>query len=155
MKKSFQSENIFYLSFIPPSKSNRVKINTRVFSKSGKRYIVPKDVSVKINRVIWELQIQNEEKNIHFSSPVEVNIIFILPNRRRRDLDNIMKTLGDCLVYADIIDDDNLIFRQTLEKVIIKGKEGVIIEVIDYNESTVETDLIQMLEKYKGYINGL
>ena len=88
----------YYLSFIPPSKVNKVKINSRVFSKTGKRYIVPKEISIKINKAIWELGLQFEKNKKTFKNPIKVNITFILPNRRRRDLDNIMKTLGDCLV---------------------------------------------------------
>ncbi|WP_457644090.1 RusA family crossover junction endodeoxyribonuclease [Persephonella sp.] len=144
--------NVYYLSFIPPSKANRVKINLRAFSKSGKRYIVPKDVSLKINKAIWELQRQNNSKA--FSEPVEIKIDFILPDKRRRDLDNIMKTLGDCLVYAGILDDDNLIFKQTLEKHIIKGIEGVIIRIRKYNERKLSTEELMNLERFKRTING-
>ncbi len=157
MKNVFQNEkekDLFFLSFIPPSKANRVKINTKVFSKSGKRYIVPKDVSVKINRAIWELQIQNEEKKLYFDRPVSVEIVFLLPDRRRRDLDNIMKTLGDCLVYAGIIEDDNLIFKQTLEKFIVKGKEGVVIKIKKYRTKKIDSKILEKLDTYKGYING-
>ncbi|NPA53247.1 MAG: RusA family crossover junction endodeoxyribonuclease [Aquificae bacterium] len=161
MKKSFQNEkknrkneSIFFLSFIPPSKANRVKINTKIFSKSGKRYIVPKDVSLKINKAIWELQKQNEKKNLFYKEAVSVEIFFILPNKRRRDLDNIMKTLGDCLVYAGILEDDNLIFKQTLEKFIIKGREGVVIKIKNYQERKLDKKLLEKLEKYKGFIDG-
>ncbi len=145
-------EEEFYLTFVPPSKANRVKVNVRAFTKSGKRYIIPKEVSVKINRVIWELSLQKEEKNIFFDKPVEVYITFILPDKRRRDLDNIMKTLGDCLSYAKIIKDDNLIFRQTLEKFHIKGKEGVIIRIKPFKRRKLP-DLTK-LEKFKGKIDG-
>lgn len=152
MKNDFQNEKIFFLSFVPPSKANRVKINSRVFSKSGKRYIVPKDVSVKINKAIWELQNQNNQET--FREPVEVKITFILPNKRRRDLDNIMKTLGDCLVYAGIIEDDNLIFKQTLEKFIIKNMEGVIIKIRAYNRKNISKILLKKLIDYKEGIDG-
>ncbi len=154
MKLNFQNEKVFFLSFIPPSKANRVKINPRAFTKSGKRYIVPKDVSLKINRAIWELQIQNEEKKLFFDKPVSVEILFILPNKRRRDLDNIMKTLGDCLVYAGIIEDDNLIFKQTLEKRVVKGVEGIVINIKRYREKTVDTKILKKLNEYKGLIDG-
>ena len=152
MKKIFQNEKIYFLSFVPPSKANRVKINSRVFSKSGKRYIVPKDVSLKINKAIWELQNQSDNKK--FSQPVEVEITFLLPNKRRRDLDNIMKTLGDCLVYAGILDDDNLIFKQTLEKFIIKGLEGVIIKIREYEGKSIDKKILEDLKRYKENING-
>ncbi|NPA52823.1 MAG: RusA family crossover junction endodeoxyribonuclease [Aquificae bacterium] len=141
----------FFLSFIPPSKANKVKINIRAFTKSGKRYIVPKDVSLKINKAIWELQMQNEKIKAHFSKPVEVHITFLLPNKRRRDLDNIMKTLGDCLSYAGIIEDDNLIYKQTLEKFHSK-EEGVIIKIKNLRKRK-EPDL-SLLKEYKRTING-
>ncbi len=155
MKINSQNENIFLLSFIPPSKANRVKVNTRAFSKSGKRYIVPKDVSTKINKAIWELQIQNEKKNLYFNSPVSVEILFILPNKRRRDLDNIMKTLGDCLVYAGILEDDNLIFKQTLEKVIYPGEEGVIIKISRYRKKKLKKEIIEFLNTSIRELNEL
>ncbi len=145
-------EEIFYLTFVPPSKANRVKINARAFTKSGKRYIVPKDISTKINKAIWELRLQNEERGIFFDKPVEVYITFILPNRRRRDLDNIMKTLGDCLTYANIIKDDDLIYKQTLEKFHIKGKEGVVIRIKPLNRR--KTPNIEKLEEFKRKLNG-
>ncbi|WP_297456074.1 RusA family crossover junction endodeoxyribonuclease [Persephonella sp.] len=143
----------FYLSFIPPSKANRVKINLRAYSKSGKRYIVPKDVSLKINKAIWELQNQHDGET--FSKPVEVDILFILPNKRRRDLDNIMKTLGDCLVYAGIIKDDNLIYRQVLEKIVVKGEEGVIIKIKEHKEKSTQTKVLEKLKKYKESVDGI
>ncbi|HIE59121.1 MAG TPA: RusA family crossover junction endodeoxyribonuclease [Persephonella sp.] len=143
----------YYLSFIPPSKVNKVKINSRVFSKTGKRYIVPKEISIKINKAIWELGLQFEKNKKTFKNPIKVNITFILPNRRRRDLDNIMKTLGDCLVYANIINDDSLIFIQNLEKWIIKGEEGVIIEIEELKDIKIDKGKLYQLKKYKDNLN--
>ena len=143
----------YYISFIPPSKANRVKINTRAFTKSGKRYLIPKDVSLKINKVIWELQNQNNSPPIDI--PVGVEILFVLPDRRRRDLDNIMKTLGDCMVYSGILKDDNLIYRQILEKKVIKGEQGVIIRIYPYDDKNIEVKLINKLKKYKERIDGI
>ena len=143
----------YYISFVPPSKANRVKINSRAFTKSGKRYIIPKDVSLKINKVIWELQNQNDGSPIDM--PVSVEILFVLPDRRRRDLDNIMKTLGDCMVYSGILKDDNLIYRQILEKKVIKGEQGVIIRIYPYDDKNIEAKLINKLKKYKERIDGI
>ncbi len=142
----------FFLSFVPPSKANKVKLNVRAFTKSGKRYIVPKDVALKINKAIWELELQNQNVKAFFTEPVEVHITFLLPNKRRRDLDNIMKTLGDCLTYAGIIQDDNLIYKQTLEKFHTK-EEGVIIKIKKLNRRK-EPD-IQLIKEYKRKLNGI
>ena len=146
----------FFLSFVPPSKANRVKINSRAISKSGKRYIVPKDVALKINRAIWELNSQHGSNTPLFKVPVKVNITFILPNKRRRDLDNIMKTLGDCLVYANIIEDDNLIYIQELRKQIIKGEEGAIITIQTLKEKDfVNKKDLEKLKKFKEKFYGV
>lgn len=139
----------YFLSFIPPSKANRVKIK-------NKRYIIPKDVSLKINRAIWELQKQQEKINKTFSVPVEVDITFILPNKRRRDLDNIMKTVGDCMVYAKILKDDNLIYKQKLEKIIIPNNEGVIIDIKKYKENIRKINsFIESLNEFKENIHNV
>jgi len=133
----------YFLSFILPSKANRVKIKS-------KRYLIPKDVSLKINKAIWELQLQQEKNKKTFKVPVEVDIKFILPNKRRRDLDNIMKTLGDCLVYANVIEDDNLIYKQKLEKFIVPKEEGIIIDIKEYKEDIKKINtFIKNLNKYK------
>ncbi len=150
-KRLMMKKAKFFLSFVPPSKANKVKLNVRAYTKSGKRYIVPKDVSLKINRAIWELEVQNEQIKAYFDQPVEVHITFFLPDRRRRDLDNIMKTLGDCLTYAGIIEDDNLIYKQTLEK-FHKVEEGVIIEIKKLRKRK-EPDLSD-LKEYKRKLNG-
>lgn len=139
----------YFLSFIPPSKANRVKIK-------NKRYIIPKDVSLKINRAIWELQKQQEKINKTFLVPVEVDITFILPNKRRRDLDNIMKTVGDCMVYAKILKDDNLIYKQKLEKIIIPNNEGVIIDIKKYKENIRKINsFIESLNEFKENIHNV
>ncbi|RMA96145.1 RusA family crossover junction endodeoxyribonuclease [Hydrogenothermus marinus] len=139
----------YFLSFIPPSKANRVKIK-------NKRYIIPKDVSLKINRAIWELQKQQEKINKTFLVPVEVDITFILPNKRRRDLDNIMKTVGDCMVYAKILKDDNLIYKQKLEKIIIPNKEGIIIDIKKYKQNIKKINsFIESLNEFKEDIHNV
>jgi len=138
----------YFLSFILPSKANRVKIKS-------KRYVIPKEVSIKINRAIWELRLQQEKYKITFNVPVEVNIKFILPNKRRRDIDNIMKTLGDCMVYANIITDDHLIYKQNLEKIIVPGEEGIIIDIKEYKSINNFNKIIDRLKKYKEKLDGL
>ncbi len=59
------------------------------------------------------------------------------------------------MVYAGIIKDDNLIFKQTLEKKIIKGLEGVVIEVGLYNEKDLKDKIVKELKKYKEGLDGV
>ena len=41
---------------------------------------------------------------------LRVHVVAVLPDRRKRDLDNIFKSLFDALEYADVIVDDVQIF---------------------------------------------
>jgi crossover junction endodeoxyribonuclease RusA len=45
----------------------------------------------------------------HISGRVSVAILASPPDRRRRDLDNILKSLLDSIVHAGVIEDDSLI----------------------------------------------
>lgn len=48
-----------------------------------------------------------ESKVTRVSGPVSVDIVAYMPDRRRRDLDNILKSLLDSLTHAGVWDDDD------------------------------------------------
>lgn len=50
------------------------------------------------------------------SGSLAVHIIAHPPDRRRRDLDNTLKSLLDSLVHSKVIEDDGLIDRLTIER---------------------------------------
>lgn len=47
--------------------------------------------------------------------PIQVHLIAYPPDKRRRDLDNILKAINDALVRCGLIDDDSMIRRQCQE----------------------------------------
>lgn len=51
-----------------------------------------------------------------FQTPVSVSIDVFPPDRRRRDLDNMLKALLDGLVHARVLEDDSLINRLLIER---------------------------------------
>lgn len=51
-----------------------------------------------------------------FDGPVELNIQLYPPDKRRRDVDNILKCVLDTLTYGGVYFDDSQVRRLTVEK---------------------------------------
>ncbi len=115
------------LNFLPPPKTNRY-----LQTKSGKRFI-PARIKQAIDDAIYILSQLKPEKPIDF--PCQLYVVYTLPNKRKRDLDNLSKTLQDCLEKAGVVKDDTLFFRTINEKRIISGVEQVDIKI--YSADTV------------------
>jgi len=125
-----------------PAKANRGRIFRN--SKTGKNFVyIDKDVEKKIKDA--ELQISHQYKGKPIEYPVEVNVFFFFKTKRRRDLDNIMKTLGDVLESSGVLKDDKLIFREKLEKFLGIGFDGIFIEIKPYKA----TDFDKVLKKFE------
>jgi crossover junction endodeoxyribonuclease RusA len=59
---------------------------------------------------------------------IEIDVTF--PDRRRRDIDNLLKSLLDCLQYAGVYKDDSQIKKLTIEeKMIDKESSGVYVRI--------------------------
>jgi crossover junction endodeoxyribonuclease RusA len=59
--------------------------------------------------------IATESGGLEFTGEVSVAIDVWLPNRKRRDLDNLLKAPLDCLVHAGVLADDSLIKSLAIE----------------------------------------
>lgn len=118
-----------FLSKLPVPKSNRY-----IRRKGGKVFKPPRVVNWEA-RAIWELREQYNGEPIDYE--ISVDIVLILPNRRKRDIDNMLKSLWDVMEKAGIIKNDNLIYEVRTVKKIEKGKEGVYIRIKRFNEKEV------------------
>lgn len=110
------------LDFIPPPKSNRY-----LQGRNGIRFL-PARVKHAIDDTVYILSCLKPEKPIDF--PCSLEVIYYFKDRRKRDLDNLNKTLQDCLQSAGIIKDDNLFFRIVIEKK-ISSEEKVEIKIFE------------------------
>ena len=89
----------------PPSVNHywrRVGAKTLI-SREGRRF--REEVVAKVR----ELKVQA------ISGPIRVNILACRPDKRRRDIDNILKSLLDALGYAGAYEDDSQIWKLSVE----------------------------------------
>jgi Holliday junction resolvase RusA-like endonuclease len=68
------------------------------------------------------------------NSPSTIFIVIKISDRRRRDIDNMVSTIFDCMVKAKLVDDDNVQkigSANTKVAFVPKGQEGFDIMIID------------------------
>lgn len=65
-----------------------------------------------------------------FTGRISLSIVAHVPDRRRRDLDNLLKSLGDSLTHAGVWVDDEQIDRLCIERGPIGGMVVVTVQEI-------------------------
>ncbi len=113
------------LSQIPVPKTNRY-----VRRKNGAVFIPPR-VKNWQTRAMWELK--NQWNGDPIDRRISIDITLILPNHRKRDIDNMLKSLWDLLERAGVLKNDNLIYEVRTVKKVEKGREGVLIRIRDFD----------------------
>jgi len=114
------------LSSVPVPKTNRY-----VRRKNGAVFIPPR-VKNWQTRALWELR--NQWKGDPIDHRVSLDVTLILPNHRKRDIDNMLKSLWDVLEKAGVLKNDNLIYEVRTVKKVVKGMEGVLIRITDFEQ---------------------
>lgn len=78
----------------------RGKMVAKILSKRGREYkeSVKKDCKAQL------------KKHKPFGGQLRVRILAVLPDRRKRDLDNIFKSLFDAMEYSEVFVDDVQIY---------------------------------------------
>ena len=76
--------------------------------RSGQVYIKPKGKAYR-KCVIWaslEVSCRGDWPNFRKGQPLSMSLIAYPPDKRRRDLDNILKALKDAMQHAHVYKDD-------------------------------------------------
>jgi crossover junction endodeoxyribonuclease RusA len=61
--------------------------------------------------------------------PVSIRLELHPPDARRRDIDNILKSLFDSLVFARVIEDDSLVHQLTMKRLQPRARGSVVVHV--------------------------
>ena len=106
---------------LPVPKSNRY-----IRKRSGVVFKPPR-VKNWETRAVWEIKQQYQGEPLEGKLSMEV--ILVLPNHRKRDIDNMLKSLWDVLEKAKVIKNDNQIHEIKTLKRIEKGAQKTLIYI--------------------------
>ena len=73
----------------------------------------------------------------NINTPINLNCTFIVPDKRKRDIVNLLNAMQDILVKYNVLEDDNYNIVKSVDgsRIIYeKGIEKTIIEISDYIE---------------------
>ena len=85
----------------------------------GSRVLISRGGRNYRKKVMQYLKSRGIEKLI---GPLSINIELYTPDRRRRDIDNVLKAMLDSLQWGRVFEDDNQIFRLAIEKILPEVK---------------------------------
>lgn len=91
----------------PPSGNHMWK-----HTRQGRHYLTDKA------RAYYELvraAVLQQGRMVNIDQPIQVECVLYPPDKRRRDMDNAWKVIGDSLTKANLWQDDHLIRKLTLE----------------------------------------
>jgi crossover junction endodeoxyribonuclease RusA len=108
----------------PPSVNNYYQRNrfggVRV-SKHGKEYRT---------RVFFDVKQQNIPS--YGEKLIKMQVLLFMPDRRKRDGDNVFKALFDALEYAKVYENDSQIYDCRWTKVYDSSETGVLVNIEEY-----------------------
>jgi len=115
------------LSLLPVPKSNRY-----IRKKGGKVFKPPRVKNWEV-RALWE--IKEQYKGEPLVSKLSVYVELVLPNHRRRDIDNMLKSLWDILEKGGVIKNDSQIYEVRTIKRVIKGQQCTIVRIGEFKDA--------------------
>ena len=133
---------VLFLTTLPVPKTNRY-----IRRKNGRVFKSPRVIHWE-SRALWELKKQYTGEVL--KEPLSVEVYLFLPDNRKRDIDNMLKTLWDTLEKAKIIENDNLIYETKTVKVKKRKTHGTVIVIKPYkSEEKILKQFEEKLRKFK------
>lgn len=96
-----------------------------LISEAGRKY----RAAVLSHPVILHMQKGRTGPVIEASTRIAVYVLLLMPDRRRRDCDNFLKSTLDCLTHAGVWADDSQIDLLTVERGEVQAPGAALVEV--------------------------
>lgn len=114
----------------PPSVNHYKRVGRTVHTKSGKRFQIRVNTA-QTNKFLADVQAQAWKEGVKSfgSATISVKVLVFPPDKRKRDLDNILKVLLDSLQNGGLFDNDHQIARLHVERKSIIPKGQVIVTI--------------------------
>lgn len=143
--KSFK----MYLPF--PVSNNHAYIERVVVPKGGKPFVTrflskeAKDYKEQVIKMVKaEMQITGFET---MKRDVRLDVLLIVPDKRRRDRGNFDKVLEDALTEARLFNDDSQICSGPYEKKYVKGTKRIAIRATELDTNTFGVEVHKSQKK--------
>jgi Holliday junction resolvase RusA-like endonuclease len=126
------------LDFLPPSLNSMYRF-------ANKRMFKLKSVTEFENKVYTLIK-----DLIPFKGPVELTICFYTSDKRKHDIDNLLKALFDALTYFAFEDDDQVVHVDMWKVRAEKSKTCIIVKEVQANFSAKINRTISRYAHYEG-----
>lgn len=109
---------------LPPTSNHRLTLG-----RSGRRLIKSSKYRQWIEQAAFEIKATIGQQN-QINSACFVLVFVTFPDKRKRDLDNVLKSLNDAMVYGGALTDDHLIQGQlVIRRPVDKTHCGVSVQI--------------------------
>lgn len=103
----------------------------RIWRYTGGRALKSAEYRSWIEAMVWAVRMQREPC---ISGSYALHVSVVRPDKRRRDIDNLLKPISDVLVAAGVVEDDSLAQSITIEWADAPQSHGVKVRVIGTKE---------------------
>ena len=110
---------------IPKKNSQQILFNNR----TKRPFIQQSDRYLEFERLCGYYL--GKYKGLNINKPINLKCTFIVPDKRRRDLANLLESIQDILVKYEIIADDNYLIVQGVDGSRIIYKKGISETIIE------------------------
>ena len=106
-------EDALILQLSYPPTVNHYYVEFCKYNPKTNKYRVDKAIGERgrnFRQELYRIKLQYHRLLKPFTNPIQVEVQFMMPDRRRRDIaDNVIKPLCDALTYAQFWNDDHII----------------------------------------------